>query len=404
VRWTREVARCEREVAAFHGINGTGDGIETDRERAPTDISRSTTNERTTRRDDLRQQTLTMSKRKQSDDEGRVSAAERTREQLAFIEAHRNGNTSAAYASAWRGFETWVTQRENKRRRVSDAVDLHRPCATSIAAYITYMVEVKDAATATVAAAVSGIADRIKYVRDEDMTYDPCNSRIVRDTRAALLPRAKGATQKKEIAWAQMRAIHTAVTEVKGRTRSRDNRDCMAFMLSYFVLLRVSEAVRMKRGDITFTEEVVAGKKTRVMCVHVDRMAKNDKQRVGHNRMVAARPSSEGHCLVTQMSAYLDERQQKANAPLFEKDGGGALASGTLRISLQRWLTQTGVTNAKAYGFHSLRAGGATDASDAGVSKMNIKLLGNWKSDAVDLYIRPGIESQLAASSALGKH
>ena len=38
---------------------------------------------------------------------------------------------------------------------------------------------------------------------------------------------------------------------------------------------------------------------------------------------------------------------------------------------------------------HSARIGGATEAALAGVKRADIKEAGNWKSDAVDLYIRP---------------
>ena len=55
------------------------------------------------------------------------------------------------------------------------------------------------------------------------------------------------------------------------------------------------------------------------------------------------------------------------------------------------------------YGFHSLRAGGATEAARAGVDERYIKAHGNWKSDAVRLYMRMDDDERLAASDALGK-
>ena len=41
------------------------------------------------------------------------------------------------------------------------------------------------------------------------------------------------------------------------------------------------------------------------------------------------------------------------------------------------------------FGVHSCRIGGATEASREGVCRDVIKQGGNWKSHAVDLYIRP---------------
>jgi hypothetical protein len=54
-------------------------------------------------------------------------------------------------------------------------------------------------------------------------------------------------------------------------------------------MLRASEIARMARGDITFTTEKVDGTPTVVMRIHVDRMSKNDKKRVGHERLISER-------------------------------------------------------------------------------------------------------------------
>ena len=54
-------------------------------------------------------------------------------------------------------------------------------------------------------------------------------------------------------------------------------------------------------------------------------------------------------------------------------------------------------------GFHSMRAGGATAAYNAGATEAEIKLHGNWRSDAVKLYIHPNTEQRLKASGAMGK-
>ena len=58
--------------------------------------------------------------------------------------------------------------------------------------------------------------------------------------------------------------------------------------------------------------------------------------------------------------------------------------------------------DARAYGFHSLRAGAATASAKAGVPEQHIKLHGNWRSDAVQAYIRPDAAERLRASDALG--
>ena len=44
--------------------------------------------------------------------------------------------------------------------------------------------------------------------------------------------------------------------------------------------------------------------------------------------------------------------------------------------------------SADSYSSHSLRRGGAQFLRDAGVPRDLIKLMGRWKSDAVDVYMR----------------
>ena len=66
------------------------------------------------------------------------------------------------------------------------------------------------------------------------------------------------------------------------------------------------------------------------------------------------------------------------------------------------WLRAVGEEQPEVYGFHSLRSGAAT-AHRNGVSEDAIKLHGNWKSDAVQVYIRAGIDERLATTAALGR-
>jgi hypothetical protein len=61
----------------------------------------------------------------------------------------------------------------------------------------------------------------------------------------------------------------------------------------------------MNREDISFTSETVRSEAILVMRVHVDRMSKNDKDRVGHERLVAERSAEVQQCMVRRMQKYL---------------------------------------------------------------------------------------------------
>jgi len=55
------------------------------------------------------------------------------------------------------------------------------------------------------------------------------------------------------------------------------------------------------------------------------------------------------------------------------------------------------------FGLHSLRAGGATNAANAGVSDILLKKHGRWKTDkAKDGYVREDLKSLLSVSMNLG--
>ena len=54
--------------------------------------------------------------------------------------------------------------------------------------------------------------------------------------------------------------------------------------------------------------------------------------------------------------------------------------------------------NPKAFSSHSARRGGATYLSQCGVSKDLIKLIGDWRSDAVDRYIAIPLQQKMTAA------
>ena len=55
----------------------------------------------------------------------------------------------------------------------------------------------------------------------------------------------------------------------------------------------------------------------------------------------------------------------------------------------------------RSYSLHSLRAGAATSAANSGVPPYMIKLLGRWKSDAYQVYVRNPKEGLARAQSLL---
>ena len=57
----------------------------------------------------------------------------------------------------------------------------------------------------------------------------------------------------------------------------------------------------------------------------------------------------------------------------------------------------------RQFGMHSLRAGGATAAANAGVPDRLFKRHGRWRSEsAKDCYVKDSVDSRLSVSKSLG--
>ena len=89
------------------------------------------------------------------------------------------------------------------------------------------------------------------------------------------------------------------------------------------------------------------------------------------------------------------------------KDGERLWANGGLSYSRLRELLLAKITqmgwDPKLFGMHSLRAGGATAAANAGIPDRLFKRHGRWKSEsAKDGYVKDSLESRLSVSKSLG--
>ena len=83
------------------------------------------------------------------------------------------------------------------------------------------------------------------------------------------------------------------------------------------------------------------------------------------------------------------------------RDAGG-LSYTTLRENFKDKLIQLGF-DAQQYGLHSLRAGGATAATNAEIPDRLFKRHGRWRSEnAKDGYVADSLESRLSVTKKLG--
>ena len=68
-------------------------------------------------------------------------------------------------------------------------------------------------------------------------------------------------------------------------------------------------------------------------------------------------------------------------------DDGTYLTRGIFSARLADTLQEAGI-DSKGYNTHSFRIGVATTANEKGISDVNIKMLGRWKSNAYQQYVR----------------
>ena len=73
--------------------------------------------------------------------------------------------------------------------------------------------------------------------------------------------------------------------------------------------------------------------------------------------------------------------------PLFVLSDGSYLTRQRFASSISFILQHAGINDVQQYNTHSFRIGAATTTKEAGISDVEIKILGRWKSSAYQLYV-----------------
>jgi len=113
--------------------------------------------------------------------------------------------------------------------------------------------------------------------------------------------------------------------------------------------------------------------------------SKTDQSHVGVEIYLAYCPLSP-LCPVTALRSLFNSYPAHPHAPLFSRPFSQPFTKSFFIVAMHRLLLNAGISTV-GYSGHSLRKGAAVTADRNGISRHNIKLLGRWKSDAVDVYI-----------------
>ena len=154
-------------------------------------------------------------------------------------------------------------------------------------------------------------------------------------------------------------------------------------LLAFSGFLRFDELIQLRPSDITITDEMMAVK---------IRRSKTDQLRQGDEVLIARTPNST--CPVAMLERYMRIADIDQHSELFlfraitkTKHGEKLRSSGritycTLRELFRKKLVELGLPPDR-FGLHSLRAGGATAAANAGVQDRLFKRHGRWRSEGV---------------------
>jgi len=113
--------------------------------------------------------------------------------------------------------------------------------------------------------------------------------------------------------------------------------------------------------------------------------SKTDQSHVGVEIYLAHSPLSP-LCPVTALKNLFNRCPAHPHAPLFIRPFNQPFSKPFFVLAMHHLLLNAGISTV-GYSGHSLRKGAAVTADRNRISRHDIKLLGRWKSDAVDIYI-----------------
>ena len=183
-------------------------------------------------------------------------------------------------------------------------------------------------------------------------------------------------------------------------------RNVCIFLLAYAGFFRIEEVLHIKYGDISFHSGDVI--------INLE-VSKTDQLRKG-NQVVIAESSNDDTCPVKIFKRYLSHLESSPVGPshyvfraLSKTRSGHTLVSINKPISyssVRDYFKSTFkdiVPNIALFSTHSLRAGGASAAANAGVADRLFQRHGRWKSvSAKNGYVEDSLESRLLVSKNLG--
>ncbi len=245
--------------------------------------------------------------------------------------------------------------------------------SSDIASYIAEMAG--HYAVATIERRVASLA-KVHRTQGHD---DPCKAELVRSTLRGIR-RAFGTSQRQ--ATAILRDDLFAMLDQLSDQRPKDVRDRALLLLGFATAVRRSELAALNVEDIEFIP--------RGMMINL-RRSKTDQE--AHGRKIAVPLGRTRHCPVAALQAWL-ETIDRSSGPVFVCiNKHGHLLNRQVSGEAVSLVVKTRIADAgydpKSFSGHSLRAGFATSAAQAGASSYKIRqTTGHRTESSLSRYIR----------------
>ncbi len=249
--------------------------------------------------------------------------------------------------------------------------------------------------------AVEEAVNAVGWVHTLAGVASPAQSQFVQSMLDGVRRMLARPIQKKEPVTKQM--LEKIVADADRNSTLSNIRLASACLLAFAGFMRFDELVQLRPCDIELDGSMA---KLKI------RRSKTDQLRKGDEVLIAR--TGNPTCPVAMLEQYMAKGciNPSSELCLFRAitrtargevlRGSGSLSYARLRELFKIKLRQLGY-NPAAYGLHSLRAGGATVAANAGVPDRLFKRHGRWKSEsAKDGYVEDSELSRLSVSKELG--
>jgi hypothetical protein len=357
-----------------------------------------------------------------------------------WINNNRNANTYTAYQKVGRMFSEYIHERKIDETKVDDTV---------VAEYIRHLLVVKRHSYSTIKNYIHSL--------EQYWQMNPRLAHLCGTTSKFKSKQAKNIAKAKAPASISKLPITTAILEElalwyfqnkssKAKEKFRHARDICLMVLMTAGMLRESEATALTMDDVSIEslndlvnnapvkargglkEKLNISESNEAVILKIGKTKTNQSNQV-QVRALAGQVENNKHknlCPVLWVREYerMLKKAEVVRRPdnrtsmsyFFVIDRGDKLKENTPSGIIQKMVKIANENynlrneqpseyqkfkDPSCYGSHSCRHGGATSAHAEGVDMVLIKKHGNWKSDAVLVYVQPLIEEQLTVTSFL---